>query len=330
MMLANMLAITVLQDAVVPGVRLTFDRGIFTAGAEQVRISEKSAKAADVFALKDGKTWIVWDKRGLTVRVGKNTRTTRFADYPVSSKILTKDQITESVALFKSGERTKEAASLAGSEFVGNKLYLVPRWQDRTGKGWLETLVVIDLADKEPWPKLVGKVNGVSRATGQVDDQLFRQGEDLFLLAENADTWGFARWNLKENFGQYTQMGERLLRVSIKPELGGAAFVESTTYGMEKAGTIELADLRRNDLGESRGSIRFVQFKDPFYSVTVSNGVLLRQGLTGQEMKFAPGTAFASTKSGILAWSPAEAPKQAILYDSNDMKVLATWKVGKP
>jgi hypothetical protein len=321
-MLLPLIVSAVIQTSPKVEVSLSFAKGVFTTSVnkdtQRTPISAKPTKVQEVFALKVDKNWIVWDKRGLTIRTPKQIAT--------SGKVLTKEQISENVTLFASKTRSKYASSLSGDEFVGDRLFLVPRWTDANGKPWLEALIEINLADKEPWPKLVGKVNGVSRATGTVADELFLMRGQLNLLVENLDTWGLATWDLAQNFGQYKQLGTNLVRVSNKWEESAIAFVERTQYGTEVAAWYNLEKGKRVEITEARGSVRFLRFPDPIFQIAQDSATILRNGESGQELKFSPETAFVAVKHGILAWSPASSPKQAVLIETNTLKPLAAWK----
>ncbi|MBL8048612.1 MAG: hypothetical protein JNJ45_08020 [Chthonomonas sp.] len=329
-MVALALCSTILQGVASAPVKLTFAGGQFqitdSAGTAKVAINRAQPKPSPIFALKAGASWVVWDKRGLTIRTGKQVRTTHFEAIARSPKVLTGQQMRDNAQLFASKERTDRAVALSGDEFVGDTLYLVPRWEDRQGKPWLEALVAIDLKAKVPAPRLVGKIPGLSRASGPLSDELHRAGKRLLMVAENAPSWGLAEFNLNDGFGMYAELGADLSRYSLRPEEGALAAVERTTYNAERAIIVALDGTRRMDIAESRGTIRFISLREQLLQIDSASHTLLRNGFTGQELRFAPGTALMETPRGLLAWSPADQPQQAVLYRPETFTPLAAWR----
>lgn len=332
-MIAFALLSTILQAETPAPLRLTFVESRFeildSGTTTKVAINRAAPNHSPIFALKTGSTWVVWDKRGLVIRNGKKVRTTHFEAIARSPKVLTGQQLRDNATLFANKERTDRAVAISGEEFVGDTLYLVPRWEDKAGKPWLEALVAIDLNAKEPVPRLVGKIPGLSRATGSLSDELFRVQKQLVMVAENKPSWGLAQWNLDDGFPLYTELGADLTRYSIKPEENLIAAIERTTYDAERAVLVALKDAKRTDVTESRGTMRFVSLRDQLVQIDQSNQTLLRNGFTGQELKFGPRTAFMQTSKGLLAWSPPDQPAQAVLYRVETMTPLAAWRAAK-
>lgn len=175
-------------------------------------------------------------------------------------------------------------------------------------------------------PRLVGKIPGLSRATGPLSDELGRVGKRLIMVVENEPSWGVAEWSLTDGFGQFTEYGAGLSRYSLRADETALAAIERTTYGAERAIMVDLAANQRVDVAESRGTMRFVALRDQVLQIDQPGRTLLRNGFTGQELRFAEGTAFRQTAKGLLAWSPAAEPKQAVLYRVDSFSPLAVWR----
>lgn len=329
-MLEILVVSTLLQTAPAAPLSLDFAEGQFLVRqGEQVTkipINRRPPQKDSLFMLKTRGNYIVWDKRGLVIRTKSGVKVTHFEAIARSPKVLSNEQLKANARQYAAKTLSDRATGLSGSEFVGETLYLVPRWEDKSGKPWLEALVAIDLNSKSLTPQLVGKIPGLSLASGLVSDELHRINGRLLLVAKTGATWGLSSWSLAGQFPQYVELGSNLLRYSTRPEDDTLAFVERASYGPEVAGMVTLSNFQRQDLVESSGDLRFVSLQDAICKIEDEGTTYLRNGFTGREISFRVPTAFQSTDYGILAWSPPGNPERASLLRNQDFGFLAAWQ----
>lgn len=295
------------------------------SGPETVPLRQTPKVAQDKFALKDGDHWVVWDQRGLTVRVGTHAKTTRLPDVATSLKANTREQIAETIDKIQRGERTREAAALSGFELVGEQLYLLVRWEEKGGAPWMECVVRVDLATKSNAPVFVGRMPAVSKASGPVADELFLTGGKLATIAVDGPQWGLAFWDVAESFGRFVGIGSGLARHSVQPDGASVLFVEDTGYRTQLGGVAQLPSGERRNLVESAGRVSFVSAKPIVARIDDDLGVALRFAGSGLEQRFAKGTEARACGYGLLVWSPKEAPLRAALFPGSDWIPSARW-----
>lgn len=319
--------------AMQPKYELQFKDGTFTilgAKSEAVRAIRPAPKASEIFAFELSGTWVVWDKRGLTIRKGDYVRTTKFADYATSPKLFSKEQILETSARIGSKIRSKEASGICGHEIIDSTLFLAIQWRESTGQAWMQTLVKINLAEAKPWATLVGKLNGLTLSQAAVADDLHSVDDHLVAIVTNQESWGVFSFSIKEDFGRYQELGKHLKRATVRPGETSALFIEDTQYGPERAGLIDLKALTRKPILESRGMLDFPSIEPPIVSIEQPTKAALRVPSTGLQVEFAKDTKFVSGDAGIIAYSPADKPQRAVLLRKADLQPLARWQYKQP
>lgn len=312
---------------------LAFRDGAFVMndgqGERKIVIDPPRAPAPDVYSTKVKNTWMVWDSRGLTVRTGDKVASTRFPYIPTSPKVLSREQILESIEKIDQGKRQREASGMAGHALVGDSMFFLVRWEEADGRPWLEVLVKVDATAEEPKPEFVGKMPSSSFAQGMVDNQLFYRGTRIASVGRLGDDWGMSAYNLEDGSVSFTKFGQGLLRASVQPGHQTVLFVERTGYGTQIAGSVDLTTMARTDYAESRDSLSFFSAKPLLIRSDDAKGVTLRYVETGAEVRVPIGTEARMTGVGVLAWAPAAAPRKAFLYDPARWITVATW-VAKP
>lgn len=269
--------------------------------------------------------YVCWDERGLTVRSGKKSYSTRLPEIAVSLKAQPRDQIKETLELIKQGKRKKTADALAGSLRMGNMVYAVVRWNDSTDKPWLEALVSVDFTEKKPKPKFLGRFSGLSLADKPIDDRLFVLQDKLAMVTQDDRAWGIATYDPKEAKFDFLTLGDQLVEYQ-RQQAGKALFIEKSSYGTNIAGRVDLADGRRKTLAESHGRMKLVDEQDPPLLIVVGpHGHVVRNLTTGSEMPITNGTVIRRGKSGVVMWSPATTPKAASLLDPKKWSLQAVW-----
>lgn len=329
-MLLAMLLSQATPSAALP-VDLSYNSGVFTAKGlnwtETVAIAPKETPQAKKFDFVDGDFRIFWDGKQMTVRLGKYQRSTKFVDIPTSPRLFSKEQIMDTIRSVDTGEMSLEASALAGHELIGEEMYLLLRWNREDKKPGFEALVRINMSEKTPWFKVMGKLPGTSKATGVVSDELFMENKRLAAVAEQGEgKWGLATWDLDESYMRYFPLGTNLFRYSIPgkaPEK--LMFVERTTYGTYLGGEIELAEKERVDLAESRDKISFVSSDPVVVRFDSPEQCRIRFINSSLERTFAPWTAARMTKQGLLTWLPSSTPTQAAFFYPDNWTLQGKW-----
>ncbi len=296
--------------------------GIYNESAP-LKLPPESPKLSTVF--RRNSTFAVWDERGITIRVGKKVKSTKLPDIATSPRAFSRPEIRETLAAIREKKRTREVSALSGAVRVGNHVYFLGRWDDNAGKPWAEALVQVDLSDRFPTPKLVGRPDVLSLADKPIDDQLQILDGLVSYTARKGDHWGVEQYNTQNGRFTFDELGGRL--ESYQPgESKTGYFIEKTSYGTTVAGRIDLRSRTRHILAECRSRMRFIDASEP-PCIVVSNGnsASLLSAATGAMMDLPVPSATRRTSLGIVIWTPVGDPKRAWLYDPARWQVRAWW-----
>jgi hypothetical protein len=315
---------------------LTFKDGSFWLNGAgrglQIPVVLPPSRRLGVFALQHKDRWVVVDDRGLTVRVGKDVRTTRLPDIAVTGKLFTRDEVLRTVELVEKGERTRGFATWAGDARIGDTLYLLLRWSDKAGTPWLEALVDLDLNSPRPWPRLLGRFPAPSPRRNEARDALRVVDGKLAAIGVDGDDWGVSLWNPADppgemaRLGTFTPIGKGLTTFRSSPDLSRVFAVERTSYGTTLVSEADWVSRARKALFEERGDVTLAHVDPPVARFARGETTLLRNLDTGAELAINPRMTMRFLESGMLAWFPAERPTQAALYSYSDWRASASWK----
>lgn len=294
-------------------------------GALKSPISPDPGAAAGIIEKKGG-VFAVWDSRGLTVRDGDWSFTSRLDDAALSPRLFTPDEIRACRAMIGANQRKREATDLAGSVRIGDRAYWLARWRDAAGKPWLEALFEVNLAEPRPKPRLLGRLQGFAAPTSNA---LGRYGDSVFAITRDGDAWGFAFYTpVTEGFG-FLAKGDRLVSAErVSDEITLVA--ETTAYDTTVVRRLHLPSGQSRILAEIRGQVSFVNARPPIVDITAPTGRFLRNLETGAEKRVSPGTPVRWVDGNVLVWSPAERPVSAVLWSPERWKPVAQWTADKP
>jgi hypothetical protein len=316
------------QTPAEPNPGIQFSQGKFT-----IQVGEKSfqtplvepaekPKASVIF--RKGEKYVVWDpKRGLTVREGKHTRSTRLPDASVSPKLFSREQIEETLSLIKQGKRRKEASALSGARRIGDLVYLLVRWDDRAKRPWLEALYKVDFSEERPLPTLVGRFDGLSLARAQMDEKLLIVDGLLSVVTRMKDGWGVSKFDSETNVFTAFRFGSTLRGYEPLSSRVGF-FSEDSGYGTFVCGRVDLGNGNRRVLFETRGAVRLVGTESPLVALIRRGGsARLRNADSGEETTIPLASDVRRTPLGVLVWSPATKPTYAVLVDPEKLGIVA-------
>lgn len=309
---------------------IDYRAGAFTVSAEgfsqTVQAVDDPARPTRAMSVRSGEYWVMWDDRGLTVRVGDQATTTRLGDVATSPRVQTRDEIIATAEKIASGRRSRDAKALSGWQFSGDELYLVFRWEESDGTPWLEALFRLNVPAKDRKPALVGRFEGLSQAKGAVDERLFLHRGAPAMVTTREHEWGISAWDASAGKATFSKLGERLMSNRVSADGESVFFLERSAYGTALAGRTA-TDGVRELFAEFRGQGYFVSTEPAIVLIEDDRNVRLRICESGQEQSFALGTAATMTERGILAWSPKDAPVRAVLLSATDLSPLARWSL---
>lgn len=296
-------------------------------------LAKPKPRLAMVF--RQNRTFAVWDERGLSIRSGKRLYTTKLPELAVTPRLFTKPEITKTLALIASGNRTRTASALSGCRRVGHIAYFVARWEERGGRPWLEALVAVDLAKPEPRPKLLGRFQGFTLAREPIDDKLFAFDRTpgnpvIAAIVRSGADWGSASFSQTANEFAFRSLGSNLIATAtLAPTT--VAFLERTAYGSTLLGTVDMRKRVRRDVCEDRGAARLLDGASPILEVVNWKGSFkLRNAESGALVDVPPGSTARRTALGVLVWTPTTDPSSATLFDLDRLSSIATWKRPTP
>lgn len=309
---------------------MTFAGGFFnitdSTGKTKVNTKHWAKPHPTTFELKTGKAVLKWDWKGFTVAAGKTVRTTRLIELPVSARFFSPEQIALVGTQIAAGEWKKEVTGLSGWEQIGSILYLVPRWESKAKKTWLEMLIKVDLSKASPWFEVIGEMEGRSKANAVIEDRLFKSENFLAMVSEKEGDWGVSLWPIGGATGEFKPIGIHPRLFDINDDGSVLRFIETTSYGTYLAGAATLPAGNRADLAESRDPLFFPGDTPDIVQINAKSGVVLRNTESGLELRLPANVGVRNVAPGVLVWVPRESPTQAVLYSKSGLRAIARWK----
>ena len=286
----------------------------------------QSPKPVLAVAFRRNQHYAVWDERGLTIRHCDRVRSTSLPDVPTAPRLFPREEILKTIDLLHQVKRKRNAAGLSGAMRIGNEVFFLIRWEEASGKPWMEALVIVDLSGESLHPKVAGKFDGLSVAYRPIDDRLFRLDGIPAVVTTSTNTWGISTYDPKvQKFG-FRPLGAQLSSM-IPLGRDRALFIENSAYGTTVGGEVDLEVGLRKERFESRGKARFVDAERPWLMVTSRDAsARLRNGDTGTETPIPAGSGVQRAGPYVVVYTPYAKPTSATLYEPERWTKLATWK----
>ncbi len=308
-----------------PSLRYTGGTFIIRDGGKTLRVPAISGKTQPSrIEYRKDENFAVWDSRGLTIRKGSRTRTTRLPDISLTPKLFSRDDIIANRELISQGTRSKNADAISGSKRIVDKVYFLARWDDKYGVPWLEALVQVDLANDDMQAKLLGKFEGLSTSNHKVDDLLFSDPGYLRVVESKVDkTWGIASYDLPANKFTFKDCGQNLVFTwRLGPQL---ALIENrTTYDSKILARLDVDNGASRPLREFVGNASLISSEAPvILKLETANADWVQNLDTSAELQVAQPEALAQAGSMVIVW-PSDNPGKAVLYDPSRWTRLAT------
>lgn len=267
---------------------------------------------------------ITFDSKGLGIRQGNAYGYSKLPSLAMTTKLFGNQEIAETKAKIASGERQAGFSALSGFEYVGSTLYLLLRWEEKSGLPWLEALVGIDMSQKQLQPKLVGRFDGLSFAKGIVDDRLDSWNGGLAAFTVKGDEWGLASITPENGSKSFASYGRKAAAARLIPGGLKAIGMTPTSYGTTLVTLVDLATHRARLASEVRGQIRGVVEPNILHWREGSQNVFTNLE-TGAELRPTWDSVPVTTSLGLLVYSPSINPERASLYDPSSFRQTASW-----
>ncbi len=331
-MISNMMPMWALAGALL-GQSATLN---YTGGAFEIKTASQTLRVAterfvgpppfpsDNVTLTYAGRQITFDEKGLGIRQGAAYGYSRLPSLAMTTKLFGNAEINETKAKIASGERQAGFSSLSGFEYVGTTLYLLLRWEEKNGTPWLEALVGIDLSRQQLQPALVGRFDGISYASGRVDDRLeYRDGRLAAFTTKGAE-WGLASMTPETGGKSFTSFGPKAASARLIPGGINAVGMSPSGYGTTFVTLVNLGTSAWRKTAEIRGQIRGVVEPNILHWREGSQNVYTNLE-TGAELRPAWDPVPVSTSMGLLMWSPSVSPDKAFLYETETFRVVGSW-----
>jgi hypothetical protein len=323
--------VTAFAIAVALQPKIAFEGGAFvlTDAQDKVTVPLSAADAprpfrGDRLNMRLGETLITFDARGLGIRYGTRGGTTTLAYMTTSPKIFSADEIKRNAEMAASGERPAKVGAVSGFEVVGEKLYLLLRWDDKSGQPWLETLVDVDTTGDTPKINLLGRFGGFSFTSGPVSDELYSSEKKLFVLVRGLDGLAIGSCDTEKGTTAYKKLAPIVDEVH---RLGPLFYtVTNAPHGMKSVGVVNPVPERYRTVLETRGKV---------LPSALTNALLVEEGgrrslysiYTGAKVPVETDAGLAQTQFGVLVWSPRAKPAVAHLREPSSWRAVAEWKL---
>ncbi len=263
--------------------------------------------------------WVVWDDRGLVIRVGDKVTTTKLDPVVDDATLFTAKQKAENGKLIKEGKRKKQAAALSGAVRIGSTVFLLPRWVDNTGQTWLEAMVKVDFSDPEPRPKVLGKFNGNTRATKNIDNEVFVVDDRPAAIVTQGDTWGVSSLDPKSGDIVYSVFGSNLVEYR-----SSGLFLEKTSYKTTLFGEVDPKTGRRRILYETKSTNFELTPTLPVLARFDSKATVFHHLETGAEVSLPGKQGFREAGDWLVAWKTDNGRTRVNVYKAETWALLAS------
>lgn len=310
--------------------QLAYASGAFTIkdGADTLTVPLSAANTepvlrAEKLSMTIGEVLITFDEKGLGIRYGNKGGFTTLPYVPRNPALFDETEAARVAALIASGERRAQVSAVSGFEVVEDKIYMLLRWDDKSGSPWLEVLTRIDTSSDAPKVELLGRFGGFSFASGPVSDELHSQATRLFTPLRAALGLGIGSYDVASGETKFANLGPMVDSVS---RIGSRYFtVRKTTYGLSSVGVIDPIAGKHTAVLETRGEV---------VPSSLTSALVVKENGTSSLFALGSGARFvlpsdfgcAQTPYGVLVWTPKGKPTEAILRETDGFTSVAAWK----
>jgi len=330
MMLAMFVAGTVLAQQN-PLREITFLNGVFTLKGPEGDSQVSTRPTFQAMNTATGQLWLPVDKYVLTFNekhVGfRRDNKTIYSGYSMigtSPKLFSQAEIDQIKRDAAAKKISLDVSAISGWEKIGNRVYLLMRWEEKTQKPWLEALVEIDFTGKAPVANLLGRFEGMTSAKGRVNDKLISENGKLFVVTNGESKAMLGSYDIKSGSFTSKELGNRFLDSKlIEGSLSGVGF-ETTRAKTTLVSLIDREKANSRPVAEIRGSVMGVYSPAILHYGTPTRKVLLNLA-SGAEIIIPNGCGMEAVDAGILLWTPKMNPQAAALYSAGSFRTLARW-----
>lgn len=267
---------------------------------------------------------IVFDRRGLGVPIDGMLQFTKLPFVFTSDRVFTEAEQTEIEQKLASGEYQRDPAGLSGFAVHEGFPIFVVRFVQTGGEPWFDAVVRLNLDSRPPRSEVLGKLQGTAFGRTLIRDRVIHSGDSLSLLTRTTEGWGLEVFDLSTRRSEFTRLGSRIDDGHIDPSARYGWTQTATAYGTRVLGFIDLARSRHEEVLEIRGNL--VQFEPPYFlKYALGSEAFIVDLSTGAKVPTSRESRMAAFQGALLVYSPADSPRNAIVYRNGDFWILARW-----
>lgn len=310
---------------------ITFQDGVFTLKGPEGDSQISTRPKFEAMNTATGQLWLPVDKYVLTFNekhVGfRRDNKSNYSGYSMiasSPKLFSQAQLDEINRDVAAKKKSLDVTAISGWEKIGNRVYLIMRWEDSTSKPWLEALVEIDFTGNAPVANLLGTFNGMTTARGRVNDKLIGENGKLYAVTESDAGSQLDWYDIASKQFSSSELGTRFTDSKlIEGSLSGMGFAVSPAKTM-LVSLIDREKATSRQVAEVRGAIHGVYAPAILHYGTANRKVLLNL-TSGAEIVIPKDCGIEAVNAGILLWTPKTNPRAAALYSAGSFRTLARW-----
>ncbi|MGE0001479.1 MAG: hypothetical protein AB7F50_05165 [Fimbriimonadaceae bacterium] len=320
----------ILGVALVQAPSISFQDGVF-----RLQVSSKSHTVAiqpslahsnvkGTFAWASNGAEVRFDKGGLRAGKAGAAKKVSLKAFATSPRFQSGNELHDTIQLIQKGDRSVEPSALSGYEVVDGELVLLFRWVDKKGKPWLEALAV--LAQGESGFKAVGlgRLDGIGFGSGIVDDELYLEDGRLAAPTNFDGKFGIASLAPDGSDRKFRRLGEEVGGVAWRPDVPQAFVTRPAGEGSISISSVDTESGAWRSALEYRGRIGNL-LPEGWAKLLIDSKPWAANLWTGARAPLPANSNMEHTPFGLLVWAPADAPKQAWLYDGNARQIRA-WR----
>lgn len=283
--------------------------------------AKPAASPDDKITYRRDEAYAVWDARGLSVRQGAFTYTTRLPEVSLTPRLFTTAEIEATKVAIAKGDRKRDADRMIGSRRIGNDVYFWLGWTEKSGQPWLEALVKVNLTAEKPKPELVGRFDGFALGL-RASESLMIGEQALVVLTKRGSEWGIGRFGLESKLFTFEPKGQG---ASEAMALSGRTLLlsEITSYNKTRIVRYDIPTDSMRPVAEVSGKATLVDGERPPLAIIQTNlGPALRNFETGVQTSLPADAVVRRTPAGILIW-PKSKPEEGSVFSPERFLRLA-------
>ena len=279
---------------------------------------------ADTWKVKLGSRIYSFGNRSMKVESKGKTVKMDFTAIALTPKLFTSEEIASNRNLIASGTRSDAPDAISGWVSQGQSIFVLLRWNDRAGRGWMEALVKLSTEDTATGYTLVGRFHGLTTAKTAVSNMITRAGEVFAAMTVTEEGTGVATLSPIDSSAGFKAVGARSNDAFFIPDSAYGVTRDPTAAGTTIVSVLETSSFSLRKAAEIRGDIE--EFMQPsIVKYRYQGRSKLLNMVSGAELPLPSDAGIGATPAGVLLWVPKSNPRAAALYSSVTFRTLGKW-----